>query len=167
MAPEAKSNKSIWNHEADKDLLLTLIEAGKLKNIDWEDIAAKMSGKYTFTKEACRQHFQKIRKEAKGESDEEGSARAPKTPSKKAAAAKSTPKAKKGASVSASADTFDDEEDEEMMGSKKRKRTGFKVEQGAGFGGNQATLFKMEIPANGVIDLENDDLYDAEQPNYA
>jgi hypothetical protein len=48
---------SQWNHESDKDLLLTIIEEGQLKSIDWLLIAGKLQAKgkgYTFTNEACR-----------------------------------------------------------------------------------------------------------------
>jgi len=49
------SPKSIWNHEADKDLLLAIISEGTLKSISWANIATKMEAKnYTFTQEACR-----------------------------------------------------------------------------------------------------------------
>jgi len=85
--------KSIWNHEADKDLLLAIISEGTLKAISWPNIAAKMETKnYTFSHEACRyviffapspcvlflvalpcilltshsQHFQKLRRESGG-----------------------------------------------------------------------------------------------------
>jgi hypothetical protein len=48
MAPQG----SVWDHSADKDLLLTIIEEGSFK---WDIISAKMSSKgYTFTKEAVR-----------------------------------------------------------------------------------------------------------------
>jgi hypothetical protein len=46
---------SQWDHKADKDLLLAIIENGDLKSISWPAIAAKMQAKqYTFTHEACR-----------------------------------------------------------------------------------------------------------------
>jgi hypothetical protein len=46
---------SQWDHKADKDLLLAIIENGDLKSISWPAIAAKMQDKqYTFTHEACR-----------------------------------------------------------------------------------------------------------------
>jgi len=53
MAPQ--TNKSVWDHKADKDLLLAIIDMGTLSAVDWPGIAAKMVAKnYTFTKEACR-----------------------------------------------------------------------------------------------------------------
>jgi hypothetical protein len=46
---------SQWDHKADKDLLLAIIENGDLKSISWPVIAGKMNAKgYTFTHEACR-----------------------------------------------------------------------------------------------------------------
>ncbi|KAF8856287.1 hypothetical protein BDZ45DRAFT_561403, partial [Acephala macrosclerotiorum] len=57
---------SQWNYEADRDLLLAIIDEGALKSVIWPKISEKMAAKgYTFTHEACRQHFQKIRKESK------------------------------------------------------------------------------------------------------
>lgn len=46
---------SQWDHKADKDLLLAIIENGELKSINWQTVAAKMQAKdYAFTHEACR-----------------------------------------------------------------------------------------------------------------
>lgn len=46
---------SIWDHAADKDLLLTIIDAGGPGAAKWEIVSSTMQGKgYTFTKEACR-----------------------------------------------------------------------------------------------------------------
>lgn len=52
MPPRAASQ---WDHKSDKDLLLTIIDAGALKGIDWKAIADAMKQKgYSFTHEACR-----------------------------------------------------------------------------------------------------------------
>ncbi|KAF7900636.1 uncharacterized protein EAF01_007938 [Botrytis porri] len=57
---------SQWDHRADKDLLLAIIEGNNLKAIEWPTISERLQKKgYSFTKEACRQHFQKIRKESR------------------------------------------------------------------------------------------------------
>ncbi|KAF7916553.1 uncharacterized protein EAE98_010652 [Botrytis deweyae] len=57
---------SQWDHRADKDLLLAIIEGNNLKAIEWPIISESLQKKgYSFTKEACRQHFQKIRKESR------------------------------------------------------------------------------------------------------
>jgi hypothetical protein len=46
---------SQWDHKSDKDLLLTIIDTGALKGIDWKAVAERMATKgYTFTHEACR-----------------------------------------------------------------------------------------------------------------
>jgi len=46
---------SQWDAEADKILLLTIIENGQLKSCEWPSIAAKMQQKgFTFSHEACR-----------------------------------------------------------------------------------------------------------------
>ena len=51
MAPGA----STWDHASDKDLLLTIIDAGGPGAAKWAQICDKMTSKgYTFTKEACR-----------------------------------------------------------------------------------------------------------------
>ncbi|TGO66162.1 hypothetical protein BOTNAR_0066g00010 [Botryotinia narcissicola] len=57
---------SQWDHRADRDLLLAIIEGNNLKAIEWPTISERLEKKgYSFTKEACRQHFQKIRKESR------------------------------------------------------------------------------------------------------
>ncbi|TGO44392.1 hypothetical protein BCON_0529g00060 [Botryotinia convoluta] len=57
---------SQWDHRADKDLLLAIIEGNNLKAIEWPTISERLQKKgHSFTKEACRQHFQKIRKESR------------------------------------------------------------------------------------------------------
>lgn len=46
---------SVWDHKADKDLLLAIIENGALKGIEWPKISDIMNAKgYTFTHEGCR-----------------------------------------------------------------------------------------------------------------
>jgi hypothetical protein len=53
MAPQ--SGNSVWDHQADKDLLLAIIENSALKGIKWEVIAGLMQSKgHTFTNEGCR-----------------------------------------------------------------------------------------------------------------
>lgn len=53
MAPKAGGSQ--WDHKSDKDLLLSIIDNGALKGIDWKSIAEKMVAKgYTFSHEACR-----------------------------------------------------------------------------------------------------------------
>jgi hypothetical protein len=46
---------SAWDAAADRDLLLAIIQDGKLQALDWRSIASQMAVKgYTFTHEACR-----------------------------------------------------------------------------------------------------------------
>lgn len=48
---------SVWTAEADRDLLLSIIDENKLQGLDWHAIAAKInskSEKYNFTHEGCR-----------------------------------------------------------------------------------------------------------------
>ncbi|KAB8301173.1 hypothetical protein EYC80_003069 [Monilinia laxa] len=69
---------SQWDHRADKDLLLAIIEGNNLKAIEWPTISERLNQKgYSFTKEACRQHFQKIRKESRTGSQSVSSNTAP------------------------------------------------------------------------------------------
>ncbi|PMD56276.1 uncharacterized protein K444DRAFT_616084 [Hyaloscypha bicolor E] len=149
---------SQWDHKADKDLLLAIIENGDLKSISWPAIAAKMQAKaYTFTHEACRQHFQKIRKESRNSAGGGDSS----SPNKRAntnGVHKSTPRkgSKAHGSFEQSANDDDDEEDLNTPPSK-RKRT--KKEEGKENADEQsAYLFKVEHGA--VIDLENNDIYE-------
>jgi len=49
---------STWDAKADKDLLLSIIDDGQLKSINWPSISSKMKAKnYTFSNEACRYVF--------------------------------------------------------------------------------------------------------------
>lgn len=46
---------SQWDHRADKDLLLAIIEGENLKSVEWPAVSNRLSRKgYSFTKEACR-----------------------------------------------------------------------------------------------------------------
>ncbi|KAF7872507.1 hypothetical protein EAF04_003428 [Stromatinia cepivora] len=76
---------SQWDHRADKDLLLAIIEGNNLKTIEWPAISERLQKKgYSFTKEACRQHFQKIRKESRTGSPSASASTTPAaTPAKK------------------------------------------------------------------------------------
>ncbi len=49
---------STWDAKADRHLLLSIIEDGQLKSINWPSIANKMKAKgYSFSHEACRYVF--------------------------------------------------------------------------------------------------------------
>ncbi|KAH8657164.1 hypothetical protein BGZ60DRAFT_384043 [Tricladium varicosporioides] len=59
----SQSTKSTWNAESDRDLLLAIMELGKLEGLDWHAVSARMGDKgYSFSNEGCRQHYQKLRK---------------------------------------------------------------------------------------------------------
>jgi len=167
---------SQWDHRSDKDLLLTIIEMGSLSHIDWETVSATMKAKeYTFTKEACRQHYQKIRKEARN-SAPNGSFSTPVKATAKAAT-KSTPATgSKGKSASfaksAYANNYEDDDEEYFMTpSIKRQRSGVKKEKTepvdmGGFYGQTAAQFKVEYENDGSgfdspIDLVDDGIYEA------
>ncbi|TAQ83606.1 hypothetical protein B7494_g8070 [Chlorociboria aeruginascens] len=157
---------SSWNHESDRDFLLTIIEGGQLKGIKWDVIAATLQAKgYTFSKEACRQHFQKLRKESSlGLSSTPSSRANAPTPRKRAVSGSSKSKLSKSAkSADRSLTTIDDDDDEEdieMQTPSKNKK--MKTEDGV-----VRKLFKVEElgenengSAGGVIDLDGDELYD-------
>ncbi|KAI9647193.1 hypothetical protein NHQ30_003576 [Ciborinia camelliae] len=107
---------SQWDHRADKDLLLAIIEGNNLKAIEWPAISEKLQKKgYSFTKEACRQHFQKIRKESRTGSPSVSTNTTP------AATPAATP-AKKRKSKAASFEDGDDDDEEETPTKVKSKR---------------------------------------------
>jgi len=150
---------SNWDHKADKDLLLTIIEEGALKSIDWPNISARLAQKgYTFSKEACRQHFQKIRKDARANGE------ATPTPNRTSnGLAKSAGNKGGKANGSFSYGRENEDDDEEMKTPTKRKRVAKleKQEDMASFNGQSAMLFKMEeMNGNGSpIDLISEDIY--------
>ncbi|KAG0647813.1 hypothetical protein D0Z07_6040 [Hyphodiscus hymeniophilus] len=161
----APATGSTWDGASDRDLLLTIIDEGGPGSSKWQVIADKMQAKgYTFTKEACRQHFQKIRKESRssnpgGPSPVRPGPIVPKTRAPKGTnSAKSTPRKGKSmtdsfATTNGSSNSFDDDDDD-MITPSKRKRT-VKEE----FGVQSAPLFKIE--GQGVetkpIDLDQDE----------
>ncbi|PVH80946.1 hypothetical protein DL98DRAFT_588004 [Cadophora sp. DSE1049] len=158
---------SQWDHKADKDLLLAIIDEGALKSIIWPKIALTMQAKgYTFTHEACRQHFQKIRKQSSGTSSANGTSTPTSSPKKKATPRKTA----KATNYSATMNDEDDDEDLPPPPSAKRKRVVKKEESGLGSGvdeGERGTYqFKIEQLGGAenahVVDLEHDDLYDDE-----
>ncbi|KAG9236114.1 hypothetical protein BJ875DRAFT_457245 [Amylocarpus encephaloides] len=160
---------STWNAESDKDLLLTIIARGNLTSISWPGIAATMASmNYTFTHEACRQHFQKIRRErqkslgispAKATGKESSNSKSTTTPRKRAFSSKS----------SAKHANSDDEEDFQDTPSKKKKKSSpqmkkenaamntprFKMEEGVEVGDEENGVYFQEK----LVDLENDDIY--------
>lgn len=51
----SQNTKSIWNAESDRDLLLAIMELGKLEGLDWHAVSARMGDKgYNFSNEGCR-----------------------------------------------------------------------------------------------------------------
>jgi hypothetical protein len=103
-----------------------------------------------------RQHFQKLRKEARpGDGDDGGNSPI------KSNSAKSTPrKRSKTQSASFSSTSFQNEDDdEEFMTPIKRKKTEVKPEQeNCGFPGQTAPLFKIEaLDGNDPVLLDDDE----------
>ncbi|CZR53679.1 uncharacterized protein PAC_03559 [Phialocephala subalpina] len=143
---------SQWDHKADRDLLLAIIEEGALKSVIWPTIAEKMNAKgYTFTHEACRQHFQKIRKESKSApKSAAGNSPAAPTPRKRTSTTKTNGRTSNGTrSFSNDSEDFD-------TPSKKRK---FKEEVDF----EQAYQFKAENPGE-VIDIEREEYVPLRRP---
>ncbi|KFZ05802.1 hypothetical protein V501_08010 [Pseudogymnoascus sp. VKM F-4519 (FW-2642)] len=153
---------SPWTPEADRDLLLAIIDENKLQGLDWRVIAAKMATKnenYSFSHEGCRQHFQKLRKASNtgANGSVPSTPRTPKTPK--------TPASRKPKQLD---NNVDDEEAEDFATpSKKRKRDVVKEDQengdfkeinGIAFGGQTAAQFKMESLSGEeeFVDLEED-----------
>ncbi|EMR90256.1 hypothetical protein ACHAPC_007103 [Botrytis cinerea] len=103
---------SQWDHVADKDLLLAIIEANNLKAIEWSTIAHELQRKgHPFNNEGCRQHFQKIRKESRTSS-----------PSASASTIPVATSAKKRKSKAASIEEGQEDDDEEAPSKIQSKR---------------------------------------------
>lgn len=105
-----------------------------------------------------RQHYQKMRREAKSGSSS-NSDTGISTPSKaKATPSKGTPSKRKGKSFS------DNDDDEDLGATPSKRKKGIKkesTEKGGeysnGFAGQTATQFKMEVEnGNGTVDLSDD-----------
>ncbi|KAI9853154.1 MAG: hypothetical protein M1838_000010 [Thelocarpon superellum] len=131
---------SPWDNTAELKLLLVIIELLNPKTPSWPLVAEKMGP--TFTNEACRQHFQKLKRESRNSAD-------PTTPSRSNGAKTPTPKskaAKRQASVAQ-----DDEELELLDDVPRMKKLKPDPEQ-------SAILFKIEDPTAGhVVDLVSED----------
>ncbi|EKD16221.1 uncharacterized protein L3040_009539 [Drepanopeziza brunnea f. sp. 'multigermtubi'] len=155
---------SVWDHKADKDLLLTIIDEGSLKSIAWPSISNKMADKgYSFTHEGCRQHFQKIRKEARnGHNALETLAPSPSKAKAKAKAVTTPRKAskKENAPWADGDDNKDDYEDLPPPSSKRKREV--KKEQPLDQESSQAYQFKVEYMGDvkPQINFENDEIYD-------
>ncbi|KAF7956904.1 hypothetical protein EAE96_004228 [Botrytis aclada] len=109
---------SQWDHRADKDLLLAIIEGNNLKSIEWPTISERLQTKgYSFTKEACRQHFQKIRKESRA-----GSASASASASTSTTPAATSVKKRKSKAASIEEGQDNDEETPSKIQSKRVKK---------------------------------------------
>ncbi|KAK0127854.1 hypothetical protein ONS96_007355 [Cadophora gregata f. sp. sojae] len=158
---------SQWDQKADRDLLLAIIDEGALKGIVWPKIALALQAKgYTFTHEACRQHFQKIRKQSSATNNANGNGTSNSTPTaspKKKATPRKTPKA--AANYGATMNDDDDDEDLPPPPSAKRKRVVKKEENGVGGGvdENERGSYQFKIEQLGgaehahVVDLEHDE----------
>ncbi|KAH7370838.1 hypothetical protein BKA65DRAFT_545537 [Rhexocercosporidium sp. MPI-PUGE-AT-0058] len=164
---------SQWDHKADKDLLLAVIDEGALKGIVWPKIAVTLQSKgYTFTHEACRQHFQKIRKQSASSSGNgngigaNNNSSAPSSPKKrptprKPSAATSAKNQTTGYGAGVE-DENDDEEDMPPPPSAKRKRV-MKKEESAANGRDERPAYQFKIEQLGgaehadAVDLEHDE----------
>ncbi|KAH0373115.1 hypothetical protein KCU65_g564, partial [Aureobasidium melanogenum] len=105
-----------WNDTEDRQLLLSVISVAQV-NPNWEEVSKQM-GK---TKEAVRQRFAKLKKEAgeitaNGAATDDGSAAAP-------AAATPTPRKRKSKAKSKKAASDDDDDHEGTPLTKKTKKS--------------------------------------------
>ncbi|KAL5326153.1 hypothetical protein ACEPPN_007291 [Leptodophora sp. 'Broadleaf-Isolate-01'] len=166
---------SQWDHKADKDLLLAIIDEGALKGIVWPKIAVTLQSKgYTFTHEACRQHFQKIRKQSSsstgpstnGNGNGNGNTSSPSSPKKRPTPRKpSTPTASKSQTQTTGYGNNNDDEDDEDLPpppSSKRKRIEKKEERVGSAGGRagERGVYQFKIEQLGGaehVDLEHDE----------
>ncbi|TVY81033.1 hypothetical protein LSUE1_G008881 [Lachnellula suecica] len=156
--------KSRWDAESDRCLLLNIIEGGDLKGSEWPAISLKMKDKgYNFTHEACRQHYQKLRKEFRGGASNakpkaSPAPKAPRTPKSTTTTPRKGSKASK--SFTSDSDTTgsmahgDDDEPSSPTPLKRKRMTKTEEEEN---GVHSAPLFKME-QFNHPVELD-DDLY--------
>ncbi|TVY88316.1 hypothetical protein LAWI1_G008397 [Lachnellula willkommii] len=155
--------KSIWKAESDSALLLEIIMTGDLKSLKWPAVSAALYKKgFSFTAEACRQHFQKLRKDYLGPnaSPAKRTKSNPGTPSKKPKPTKSfvdlsndTGNGNGNAESSSFAHDDDDEEFGVSPSPLKRKREVKEEEEG-----QSAPRFKMEYADAGrAVDLEQNE----------
>ncbi|RDW95339.1 hypothetical protein BP5796_01102 [Coleophoma crateriformis] len=165
---------SAWDDRADKHLLLAIIDEGALKSISWQNVSDALNQKgYTFTREACRQHFQKLRRESRGNRANTTPTQPSKGTPTKRGTGSSTGKSK---AQFASNDRNEDDDEEpypptptyqnysfaSTPASKKRKVEKMEEEEPRDlvYGGQNAAIFKLEdAEDSGVVDLERDDLY--------
>ncbi|KUJ09055.1 uncharacterized protein LY89DRAFT_741353 [Mollisia scopiformis] len=141
---------SQWDAKADRDLLLAIIDEGALKSVLWPKIAQKMKDRgYTFSHEACRQHFQKIRKEAKSPSKSATS-----TPRKRSTNDTPTSSFKSSSQkTNTTTSSILDDEDFETP-TKKRKKNEHPIKEEVDF--QQAYRFKAENEGE-IIDIEREE----------
>ncbi|RDW88083.1 hypothetical protein BP6252_00115 [Coleophoma cylindrospora] len=161
-----------WDDRADKHLLFAIIEEGALKSISWQNVSDALNQKgYTFSREACRQHFQKLRRESRGNRTNT----TPTKPSKGTPTKQGTGSGKSKAQFASNDRNEDDDEESfpptpthlnysfaSTPASKKRKVEKMEEEKPRDlvYGGQNAAIFKLEDAEDaGVIDLERDDLY--------
>ncbi|TVY35168.1 hypothetical protein LOCC1_G008860 [Lachnellula occidentalis] len=160
-----------WKPESDRALLLIIIMTGDLKTFKWPAISAELQEKgFTFTAEACRQHFQKLRREHNSPiATPTKQPRAPQPRSIKKPKATATPTKSHlqsyidlSASSPSSAHHAGSDDDEDFgfgahsasPSPMKRKRVMKKEEEN----GQSAPLFKIEgVEVGGVVDLERDE----------
>ncbi|KAI9814034.1 MAG: hypothetical protein M1827_003498 [Pycnora praestabilis] len=97
-----------WDTLSERQLLLTIIELTNPKAPSWDLVSDKMGTGHT--KEACRQHFQKIRREARSGNPGAIPTKSPsKASTKTSSSAKSTPTKRKKAEILGAADQDDEE----------------------------------------------------------
>ncbi|KAI9883814.1 MAG: hypothetical protein M1823_004398 [Watsoniomyces obsoletus] len=145
---------STWSLQDNYKLLLAIVELNNVKTASWPIIAQKMGGSYTA--EACRQHYNKIKRDTasgKGESSANSSPEKPKP------AAPGTGRKRKAAE----AEVDDDAQVAVTNGRStrvKKERTPKKERT------QSAAVFKAEPAEGELVDVDADDaLYDEDAPD--
>ncbi|KAI9744232.1 MAG: hypothetical protein M1818_002384 [Claussenomyces sp. TS43310] len=151
---------SVWDAATDRELLLSIVDTQTLSKIEWGKVSTMLKAKgFTFSHEACRQHYQKILKGGRN-----GQAGTPNKPKEKRA--KSTPgsqsKAKTSKNIKANDDNDDDDEGSLNDETPTKKRKLEVKEEGEDLGGSvgqNAAQLEPKIEEEDFIESDNDDIY--------
>ncbi|KAI9842210.1 MAG: hypothetical protein M1837_007423 [Sclerophora amabilis] len=138
-----------WSQDQEFKLLLAIINLTNPKPPNWNEVAQKMG--CDFTKEACRQHFQKIKRDNKGAG---GSSSVPSTPVKNRVAKTPTSQSsKRKKAPAAKPEDQDDDSTAPFIDLDGDDSPAKKMKQEPEL---TAPQFKTELPEGGVLDLEDE-----------
>ncbi|KAI9763017.1 MAG: hypothetical protein M4579_000080 [Chaenotheca gracillima] len=139
-----------WTQDQEFKLLLNIIGLTNPKPPNWQDVASAMGN--GFSKEACRQHFQKIKRETKSSK----SSSAPTTPSKNGTPKTPTSKSTKRKAGAFSQDFDNVDDDATGPADVYENRNPFKKMKAEVDTKDMALQFKTEHADTPVVDLEDD-----------